>query len=152
MAKVIEGNLVTALLVGDIDVAAHCCNCRNSFGAGIAKEFMERIPKSYQADTLTHGRIDNPEELLGGVSIGGKVVNLYGQLNYGSGKQVDYGAYSLALASMIDALSNLPNPDVVVGFPYKIASDRAGGDWEVIREITEGMMKCAEFEMVWYRL
>lgn len=156
MATIKKGNLIDALLNGYIDFALHNNNCRNSFKKGIAREFMERIPKTFEVDTeFFKKNKENPKNMLGKISLAENVINLYGQLNYGKGRQVDYGAYASSLAAAISFLKDLPmseNENLVVGLPYRIASDNAGGDWNVIKEITEGMFDAADIQMVWYQL
>lgn len=155
--NIVNGNLVDALLEGKLDYIAHCCNCQNNFGAGIAKEIRERVPQAFHADTVDSSFWSDSTK-LGTTSFGGRVFNLYGQLRYGRGKQIDYGAYSSALSYMIQEIEELHpltednHKKPLVGFPYKIGSDRAGGDWEVIKEITEGMIKPSLINMVWYKL
>jgi O-acetyl-ADP-ribose deacetylase (regulator of RNase III) len=127
----VEGNAIDALLNCEIDVLAHCANCQNTFGSGIAKEIRERLPKAYKADcdavALDINRLGNCS-----LCSDGKVVNLYGQDLFGRDRrQVNYGAFASALRRMKYFLLD----DDVVGFPYRVASDRAGGDWEVIKEL-----------------
>lgn len=147
----VKKNAVTALLDNDVDLIAHCCNCQNTFGSGIAREIRERIPSAYDADTEAYQRSDS---LLGKWSSDGKVVNLYGQEFFGSGKrQINYGAYANALSSFVNEyLSSGGSQETIIGFPYKIGSDRAGGDWDIVCEITEGIMQSNSMKMIWFSL
>lgn len=158
MAKVINGNLVDALLNGEVDYIMHCCNTHAKMGAGIAKEIKQRIPQAYQADVDSHnwwnemcnGNYEQARnEQVGDVSLGAGVFNLYAQRDYGRGKQVDYGALAYAVLSAIEKLED----GVVIGAPYQMASGLAGGDWAVVREIVEGVFKAHDgAELVWYKL
>lgn len=150
--RIVEGNLIDALLENKVDCIFHCCNCRNSFGSGIAREIKERIPAAYNADKKYYqNRMPMPDDMLGHFSTGGNVINLYGQSNYGSGKQIDYGAYANALSHALRDLQE-SKPDIIIGFPFKIGSDRAGGDWSVVKEITEGIVKSNNVKAFWYKL
>lgn len=133
------------------DALIHCCNCQKTFGSGIAREIKERLPEAYQADC------ESPSNPLGGTSsariylrsaaeavFNTKVVfNLYGQEFYGTNRRhVNYGALSNALSLAryeISCMDVAGIPTVVV--PYRMASDRAGGDWDVVRELIEWYMR-----------
>jgi len=161
MSKIIKGNVVDALLNKDIDYLLHCCNCQNNFGSGIAKEIKERVPSAYDVDKKRHVLSDG--ELLGHCSIDYKtgVVNIYAQEFYGyygdwfkqRSRQVNYGALSSSLMFFINQHNNgsgrLGN---TVGLPYKFGSDRAGGDWDTVKEIVEEMLELNGFDVVWYKL
>lgn len=162
MAKIKQGNLIDALLLNnEVDFIFHCCNCQNNFGSGIAKEIRERIPEAYVADTTLHKEMGG--NILGIFSYEADVFNLYGQEYYGyygdhfknTGRQINYGAYASALTKALDFIRsecNFHPSGVRLGFPYEIGSDRAGGDWEIIKEITEFLVGSYGFDMVWYRL
>lgn len=153
-----QGNLIDALLSGEVDYMFHCCNCQNNFGSGIAKEVRERIPEAYKADTDHHrAHLGN---ILGSFSKGGGVFNLYGQNYYGfygdwfesHGRQLNYGAYVSALKDALESvmLTHCLAP-VKLGFPYKIGSERAGGIWEEVKMITEVLANSYGYEVVWYQ-
>lgn len=133
--QIVHGNAVEALLRREVDVLMHCCNCQNTFGAGIAKEIKNKIPEAYLADIEAYK--SRRSGLLGTFSAGGGVYNLYGQLRYGRGVQIDYIAFSEALRSaLIDASSNTPKR-TKVAIPYKIGCGLAGGDWARVSRIIE---------------
>ena len=152
---VTNGNAVDALINGEIDYLLHCCNCQSTFGSGIAKEIKEKLPAAYASDVNCKLI---PSKRLGHYSIGDDVINLYGQYNFGNGKQIDYGAYALALSrALLDLKADIEEDGtdvrhVTLGFPYKIGSDRAGGDWNTVKEITEGVVSSLGYRMVWYKL
>lgn len=154
--KIIKGNLIDAHLNNEVDYMFHCCNCQKNFGSGIALEVKNRIPAAYEAD-LASG-----DDMLGEFTTGGGVYNLYGQKYYGRygsyyqefNRQIDYNAYRRAL---YNALADIAGEEgdlknVVLGFPYKIGSDRAGGDWDTVKKITEDMVSNFNGTMVWFRI
>ena len=144
MIKYKQGNAVSALLDGEADFLMHCCNCQNNFGSGIAKEVRERIPAAYQADIKAY-KFESP--LLGKFSCGGGVINLYGQEFYGwhpnehykkTGMQLCYRALDTA---MTRAAVQLGTTNYTIAIPYKMASDRAGGDWDTVIGMVERIFK-----------
>lgn len=143
------GNVVDALLNGDVDFIMHCANCQNTFGSGVAKEIRDRIPYAYIVDTKTHND-HTPEQLLGKHSHFGGVINLYGQLNYGHTKrQVNYGALASAI---VHSMGIWAADNETIGIPYKLASDRAGGDWNIVLELIEHLVVPYVKDVVIYRL
>lgn len=131
-----KGNVVDALLDGEVDYIAHCCNNKGVMGSGVALEIKNRIPEAYEA------YINGPLE-LGYYSIGGNVVNLVAQDGYGKGKRfVNYGALANTFQAVMSELWYNKGFDKVssrvkIGIPYKMASDRAGGDWNIVLELIE---------------
>jgi O-acetyl-ADP-ribose deacetylase (regulator of RNase III) len=133
------GDIVNAILRGEVDAIGHQANCFNTMNSGVAKAIRERLPCAWEADQLT---IKGDHEKLGTASVGqlrdiagnptGLVYNLYGQYNYGYDAKgyTNYAALANALAEMRDDLlsgNNLWN----VGFP-KIGAGLGGGDWDTI--------------------
>lgn len=142
------GNAVSALLDGKVHVLLHCCNPYNAFGAGIAREIRERIPAAYDADTAFYTAANgNAEAIKGSFSTGANVYNCYGQNDVPLGRdrrQVHYGHLVNALAcASVDIRERIDSGDLpadaIICFPYKFASDLAGGDWEVVLELIEGV-------------
>jgi len=143
--KTVKGNLVSAVLNGDVDMIMHVCNCQGVMGSGIAKEIKERMPEAYKV--YTSWPIN-----LGGYSSSKTVINLYAQDNYGYGKrQLNYGALSLSLQDAFDDLDESGFRGTI-GIPYKMGSDRAGGDWEIVLEIVEELAEYYGIEVVIYKL
>lgn len=80
------------------NVAAHCANCRNTFGSGLAKQIKDRFLAAYEADTEAFRAVAHLDSdisrttLLGDFSVGvldekRRIVNLYGQADYGRDKR-----------------------------------------------------------------
>src|SRR5690606_37955884 len=75
------------------------------------------------------------------------VVNLYAQRFYGEGQRhLNYGA----LAQGLHWLCRRFDKGLSIGFPYKMGSDRAGGDWEIVLEMIEFYFKDHDVKI--YRL
>jgi O-acetyl-ADP-ribose deacetylase (regulator of RNase III) len=154
----VKGNLIDAYLNGQVQIIGHCTNCQNTFGSGIAKEIRERLPEVYTADTLHYYNL-NKQNLLGTISRFKGVFNLYGQDLYGTQRrQLNYGAFASALTKMVyeifktHDLAKLNGYNPIIGFPYKVGSDRAGGDWEIVKELIEFAFKDYKWEVKFYHL
>lgn len=136
--KTITGNL----LESDCTAIIHQANCFATMGAGIAKQISKRYPAVLEVDRNFHipagktarlGRyseadVDGPHGPL-------TVVNLYGQFNYGRGKQTDDKAFEAALDRILSDIGRSHQRNPKVGMPYGIGCGLAGGDWTVIRRI-----------------
>lgn len=148
-----KGNAVSALIDGEIDCLLHVCNNKGVMGSGIALEIKNRIPDAYQG--YKSSQIANNMKLdLGSISFGwvtdarGKFVcNMVAQDGYGGRfiKHLNYGA----LAECLSKFSKGMNP-IVIGLPYKMGADRAGGDWNIVLELVEYYLK--DFEVIVYQL
>jgi hypothetical protein len=134
--EIITGDLLDALDRKEVRHIGHCANMQNTFGSGIAKSIRERFPRAYKADTEWFNLKPEmrPPLSIGGSLEEGWIYNLYGQVNYGREKrQVHYGLLANALITMGRSMV----PGALVGFPYLMACDRAGGDWDVVLELIE---------------
>lgn len=143
MIKYKVGNLVDAVLSGEVVAIGHQANCFCTMNSGVAKEIRLRLPCAWEADQLT-GKGDIHK--FGDISVGqlrdeetreptGLVYNLYGQYNYGYDAKgyTSYAKLAQALEAMRDDL--LTGRDLWnVGFP-KIGAGLGGGDWDTIEEI-----------------
>lgn len=131
--KKIKGNVVDALLRGDVDILIHQANCFHTFGSGIAREIREKIYDAYRADLATPYA---DKDKLGTISVAFKnkmpyVINLYGQFNYGRDRRyTDYDALGQGLSTISKCLP----AGTVIGIP-KIGCGSAGGDWSVVSKI-----------------
>ncbi len=133
------GNAVSALLDGEVEFLMHCCNCRNNFGSGIAKEIRERIPSAYKAD-IKHYNANG--KILGSMSTDGRVLNLYGQDYFGrkSSLMNDNFSRQLSYIALVEAMleaSRYAPKGSTISVPYLMGSDRAGGKWEIVLTLLE---------------
>ena len=149
----IEGNLIDALFEKKCDAIAHCCNCKGVMGSGIALEIKNRIPSAYSAykeyESLhrlklgTVSSVDPTYHLLGQPDFVYKehqVYNLHAQADYGYGKrQVNYEALYHCLEQVKVAMDN--RQQKILGVPYKMACDRAGGDWRIVNAMLETLFE-----------
>lgn len=150
----IKGDAVEALKNGDVDYLIHCCNAQGKMNSGIAKQIREEFPEAY--DIYKHS-VDNgftDDVLMGSFTIEKGVVNLIGQKYYGyHGKRyVHYGHIANGLHRIglkIQSYHNKRRP--IIAIPYKFASDRAGGDWEIILELIEASLSLC-FDVKIYHL
>ena len=124
--QLVKKNIFKALQSGDIEYMIHCCNAQRTMGSGIAKTVRELYPEAFT-------------QVLGSVTEASGIINLIGQRYYGSDRSVRYVSYD-ALAQGCEAINTKilkGRQSVVVGIPYLFASDRAGGNWEVVSSIME---------------
>ena len=135
-----KGNVVDALINGEVDALLHCCNAKGLMGSGIALEIKNRIPSAYEVYKQNHQ--------LGNTTVGeyqrpdgsyGFVMNMVAQENYGRGglRYVHYGMLAKCLWH-VEMLSY--GVTKKIGIPYKLASDRAGGDWQIVLELVEATL------------
>jgi hypothetical protein len=154
MITYVVGDIVNALQKKEIDILAHCCNTRNVFGSGLALQVAQVFPSAYDLDTRLHKRKLNK---LGVAWLDEKsgVMNCYAQKDYGRGKrQVNYGALADCLDQIRTELNyhldNVPSKSLKIGFPYQFASNRAGGDWNIVLEMIEYYLN--DFDVLIYKL
>lgn len=144
-----NGNVVDALINGEIDALLHVCNNKGVMGSGIALQIKNRVPDAWH-------NYDLLPKFLGGWTCGkvrhtdNTVYNLVAQDGYGRGiRHLNYGALSSCLHDMAE-LFNETTPSFTIGLPYKMGADRAGGDWEIVLELIEYFLK--DFNVVIYKL
>lgn len=152
MIKVVEGNVVDAVLNGECDFMLHITNAQQVMGSGVAKEVRERIPSAY---TNYMKAPKNEANICFSDCM--KVCNLTSQQYYGyDGKRYlkyDWLVENLSILSddfIWDLIKYFNKPDLKIAIPYKMGSDRAGGDWDVVCEILEGFL--GHHEIIAYKL
>ena len=120
-----------------LTVVAHQCNCRGSFGAGIAREIARRFPEVDRAQRLWY---QEGRQRLGAVQTvrthsGLVIANLYAQddwVHRPGWINTDYAALEHCLEALRDGMA----AEDVLGMP-KIGAGLGGGDWNVIEQIIE---------------
>lgn len=138
--EIVSGDLLTAFDKGEVTVIGHVVNCQHKMASGIAKSIRESYPKVYRQYMDTRCVLGNCGIVMINDSLSTPVVcNLYAQQYYGyDGKRyLNYAALSECLRLMSENLSSR----CIVGFPYKMGSDRAGGDWDIVLEMIEFYFK-----------
>lgn len=142
----IKGDLLKLYEDGEVDHIGHCCNCQGVMGSGIALSIKTDYPEAYNSYKTF-------EELnglfLGSCSTWMGIWNLHAQNLYHkqgdpSGRFVDYDAIYTCLETMRGNIGN----DERIGFPYKMGSERAGGDWNVIEAMIVSVFKDTDVEIV----
>ncbi len=160
-----EGCLLDAFDKGEVNHIAHVVNCQGVMGSGIAKSIRLRYPKVFQeykdyivgqchigdrpkpkllGDT-TNTRVDGGKEGGDGCLDYKIVHNIFAQYNFGTDKrQLNYGAFSKGIFDVYSdfwLVNNMRSGNglapLKLGLPFKIGSDRAGGDWEIVLELIE---------------
>lgn len=145
MIKYIKGDAVEALKNGDVDYLIHCCNAQGVMGSGIAKQIKKEFPESYQKyHDFCNSTPDVKERMGMVVDNEDGVLNLIGQESYGPSngrRYVHYGYLQRGLISawFICQFTPMGSHRPKVAIPYKMACDRAGGNWEVVEEMIEVM-------------
>lgn len=152
MIKYSKGDLLQKFKNGEVNCILHCCNCRGVMGSGIALQIKNQFFKAY----LAYKDYEREKGLnLGSISAAetafGPIYNLHAQENYGTEKrQVNYEALYVCLEKTKEDLINY-NFKGTIGIPYKIASDRAGGDWDIVWAMIDSVFRDFEVEIVEYQ-
>jgi O-acetyl-ADP-ribose deacetylase (regulator of RNase III) len=142
--KIIKGNVVDAVLNGEIDYLVHGTNSQGKFASGVAGEIRKRIPEAYQAymkqyqQWIDFGKKGIP---LGDLSCGGNVINLCSQEFYGrDGKRyANYGAIASGFCNLYTYLQEIDSrcpQNLKVGVPW-IGAGLGGCDPKIIKELIE---------------
>lgn len=145
MIKEKTGNLIESLESGEVNVACHCCNCHTVMSAGIARALADKYPEVERVDKEFMKNSVQPENKLGyfsGVNVGENrfVINLYGQKSPSrSQRAVNYEAIYSAMEKLRKLLQDKEKTHFTIGFPKKMGSDLAGGDWNVIKAMIESV-------------
>lgn len=134
------------LLSVEQGIICHQVNCMGVMGSGLAKAIRGKWPPVYNDYKVVCDEVP-PRDLLGKfqvIRVGSNlyVCNLFGQYNYGRepGKvYTSYGAFESSLLGICK--SDIAKSELDIFVPYKIASNLAGGNWEVVKGI---MQRCEE--------
>lgn len=141
--EIISGNLLDAFDRGDINVIGHVVNCQHKMNSGIAKSIRERYPVVYDFYMETNCKLGLCRSISWGHGI---VCNLYAQeyFGYDGRRYLNYGALAENLSHMS---KHVVSSGSLIGFPYKMGSDRAGGDWNIVLEMIEFYFKDHEVKI-----
>lgn len=140
-SNVIVGDAVKALKNRDIDVLLHVTNDQGVMGSGIALQIKHDIPDAFEAYRENHalGEISFGEDCSGGFVINMTAQSFYGKA--GSGRFLNYGALSKCLNDVYEFLETQNDYDdyknVKIGIPVRMGAFRAGGDWEIVKEMCD---------------
>lgn len=149
-----KGNAVDAVINGDAHLLLHVANCQGVMGSGIAKEVKAKFPSAF---TNYKNAID------AGFGLGCftrsdcyKVFNLHAQEFYGNKRTTRYLSYKALITCLRDLenyefqLQDTYGSELKIAIPYKMGSDRAGGNWETVLEIVDSFL--GHHEIIIYSL
>jgi hypothetical protein len=144
--KQIDGDI----FLGEWNGMVHCANLYHTMGGGIARIIHRDYPEAYEADCAT--KRSDPSKLghfsRANIERDGNyfdIFNLYGQMGMGSdGKPMNRNARYDAIHDGVwriceFLLALYPNEKYTLAFPYKMASDLAGGDWNIVSAILQSI-------------
>lgn len=150
MIKIVEGNLLNATE----DIIGHQVNCKGVMGSGVALQIRNKYPEAYQQyQFFYHTFCKNPEKMLGMCQLveitdtNKYVANLYGQLDYGRGKQQTNT--NMLKTALIKLKNKAKDKSLSVALPYKIGSDRGGADWTEVSTIIDEVF--SDYEVILYK-
>jgi len=150
--KIVDGDILQA----EENIICHQVNCQGVMGSGLAKQIRAKYPEVY-ASYIKYCRgckDNNPKNLLGEVQTvlvnDGKVIaNLFGQFNYGKGKQyTDYKALKQSLEGILTIATMVGDDSIAV--PYNLGCGLAGGDWNIVYKIIEEVFD--DYDVTIYKL
>ncbi len=145
-----KGKYKIRLMDGDVteikcDVVLHQVNCKGVMGSGVALTIKQKYPEVYnEYVNFVKKNIGASSKLLGSVQLcktteGKYVANLFSQDGYGyKGQYTDYDALRKGLVKLNELCKGK-----TIALPYKMGSDRGGGDWnKVLGIIIECLTDC----------
>jgi O-acetyl-ADP-ribose deacetylase (regulator of RNase III) len=159
MIQIKDGNI----LEQDLFVLAHVVNCQAVMGSGVALGIKQQYPKAF-VDYIEFAHKTPASQRMGQVNFSAQqnggamyIANMHAQFNYGYGQRhLNYEAFYKCLEQIRDFCKKNENvADVAkygIGFPYKIGSDRAGGDWEIVAKMIERVFFECEYPVIFWRL
>lgn len=122
----------------------HQCNCFCTWGKGVAVAMKKAFPEAFEADKATmpdkwkaggfsYAEIERPNPM--GVKY---VFNLYGQINYGYGKQpTDYKLLQSAFERALEFLNKVYANQCSIAIPYLIGCGLGKGNPQRVIEIID---------------
>jgi O-acetyl-ADP-ribose deacetylase (regulator of RNase III) len=144
MIKEKKGDLIKE--AKDYDVIVHGCNCFCEMRNGIAKTVVEYFPEARQVDLAT---VKGDKKKLGTIThtINSTpvVVNAYTQYEFGLDKvYCDYEAVKNCMKAVKEKFAGKK-----IGLP-QIGAGRAGGDWNIIRQIIFDELNTEDVTIVYF--
>lgn len=135
------------------NVLLHVSNCKNTFGAGLALQIKNEYPAAYEADCLAakEGRNTLGNFSVATVAGGKKIINLYGQADFGTEKrQLDYEALYVGLEQikiLAEKALKEEGRNNKIGIPYKIGCGLAGASWTVVEAMIKDLFENSPVEI-----
>lgn len=147
------------------NIICHQVNCQGVMGHGIAKQVKKKYHGVFNAyKKYCDAHADNREAMLGEALIidmyhgaavcdwlvnedSKYIANIFGQLTYGTGLRTDY----TALVKGFEMVANFAQEhNLSVAIPYKIGCGLAGGDWNKVSTLIEGVFASSNLEVLMY--
>lgn len=152
MSEFKKGCICSAFRNKEIDHMIHIGNCMGRMGAGIAKQIKEEYPEHYNHYLTYCSYEEDPDVLLGdllGTPFDSQfLIVLLAQKEYGTQqRQLDYGALAKSLSTLSEKM-RVVNKGDTIGVPWGMGCVLAGGDWTIVKEMVDFMLK--DFEVVYY--
>jgi hypothetical protein len=147
--NIIQGDIFN----GEWDGICHVANLYHTMGGGIARIIARDFPEALKADkttargdvsklgTFSRASIVRSAETPYSKSKLFEIFNLYGQMGIGNNghpmnRNARYDAIHDGMFKICEFIvASYQNKPYVLGIPYKMASDRAGGSWGIIEAI-----------------
>jgi hypothetical protein len=151
MIKHAKGDLFKFFEDGACDTVAHCCNCKGVMGSGIALTIKDKYPgayKSYKDHEYRNAVLKLGTTSSAFVGENKLIVNLHAQSSYGYNafRYVNYEAlYESLIATRNEMIASNHK---ILGVPYKMACDRAGGDWRIVEAMLDAIFSDANLEVL----
>lgn len=136
----------------EVNVIVHQANCFCTLGSGIARKIRDKYYCAAEADAET---VRGDYSKMGHFSIalaedGKRIVNLYSQYSMGGDKRyTDYEAMYRGLTELKEVVETAGNKTShVIGFPFKMGSDQAGGSWRIVEAIIRDIFEDSELNII----
>ena len=154
----IKGDAVKLNRTLDDSVLIHVCNDQGVMGSGIALQIKKEHPNTFKAY-----RNNYTSYISGGTNFGGsiswhsvdRICNLVAQASFGVGatgkvRYLNYGWLALCLAGLSDGLfwNHYGKEIRKIIVPVNMGAFRAGGDWEIVKEMIIGVLNGAVEEII----
>lgn len=147
MITQIKGNIINEALSGNYTHLAHGCNCFNRMQSGVAASISKTFPNAMLVDSKTN---------IGDISKLGNftkveyptitIFNCYTQYRYGTdSRKLDYEA----LYCCFEKLNNILTNEDKLLIP-KIGCGLAGGNWEIVYNMIDILLKDKQVVYVEY--
>lgn len=151
------------LLEQNLFLCGHVTNCMGVFGSGVALQVKQKYPKAYD-DYIEFAQKTPAQQRLGQVNFSAQqnkgimyIANMHAQFNYGYGQRhLNYESFYKCLEQIRDFCAKSSGVSGLrqygIGFPYRIGSDRAGGDWEIVSKMIERIFFECDYPVVLWKL
>jgi O-acetyl-ADP-ribose deacetylase (regulator of RNase III) len=150
MIKVVDGDI----LLAKEEIIGQQVNCMSVMGSGLAKQIRAKHSNVYTEYKLFCELYDEPIERLGKVNFveieeGKYIANLFGQIEYGRNKSVQYTDYK-GLYQALKMLKHVAKfNEMSVALPYNIGCGLANGDWDTVYDMIERAFN--DYEVTLYK-